>query len=209
MKSPLFEQSKRLSSPVFDIIRNLLRKHVNSALRQIRRQEGERARVHHPQPPDAKDPGPRIHHRARVPRFPHGARRRGVVDLGAAAPDEVEDLGVRPRGGAGQLLGAQGDGAHAAEGLPGAPEARDGDLRVRGVREPVGVDDGQVRRVGGPDGDGAAREGGDEGGDDGPVVEAVVEEGRGWLGGVADVGVYGQVGHLGPVRRERGEGGVG
>ena len=58
--------------------------------------------------------------------------------------------------GPGSFSGPDGDVAHILKTSTSALEARDCDLRVCGVREPVGIDDGQIGCVGGSDGDVAA-----------------------------------------------------
>ena len=197
------------SPSTLNVIRNLFSQHINRALRQTRGQKGKSTRIHHPQPTNTKDPSPRIHHRVRVPCSTHGISRGRMVDLGAALPDEIEDVGIGLDGGAGQLLGPDGDVCHVCEDLPRAFEGRDGDLHVCGVGEPVGADNGQVGRVGGSDGDVAVGQRGEEDRGDGGVVEAVGERLAGWLRGIARVGVYWQVAGLGPVGGEEGERGVG
>ena len=125
-----------------------------------------------------------------------------MEDADEALADGVEDLRIGADGGAGVALGADADGGHGGgvEDLAGALEGGDGDGDVLRVREPVGVDDGGVGGVGGPDGHVAAGVGRHGGRGDAGVVVTVL--GLVPRRQVAEEGGRDDVLHVGPVGGE-------
>lgn len=129
---------------------------------------------------------------------------------------------AQPRPHAAVVLAHLGAGHHLADDdargggpLAHAGHAAHGQLLVDGVVQPVGVDDGRVARVGGAQGDGAARARGEDAGGEGDGVFV----GRGRRGGAVAVAVAGaraevegeelEFGEVGREGREVREGGGG
>lgn len=139
--------------------------------------------------------------------LPHLVRRRSVIH-GVEGPLDVrQNLLVTRDVPAWVELRADRDVVHGfvAEDVTDPFEARDHGLGVRGVRQPVGVDEGLVARRGRGDGDGAAGLGRNIDGHEGGVLVAVCDAVLGRVLEVANVVGEGKVFEFGPVRGEGGE----
>ena len=124
-----------------------------------RRQERESGSVHHPEVSDANDSCFGIHHGVGIARLPHCTRRGGMEDGVQTLPDDLEELGIRLDGGAGEILGSNQHRCHGLGGeqLSNALVACEGNLDVGRIGQPVGIDERLVGHAGRGDADVAAR----------------------------------------------------
>ena len=173
-----------------------------------RRQEGKGGGIHDPQAAHTDDPSLIIHNGLRIVGAAHGAGSGGV-EHGAEAPaDDIQDLSVGVHGiGAGEEFRPDQDRLHGvgAEELSRTLVAGDRHCNVRGMGEPVGVDDGRVGGVGRGDVDGASGERCHERDQGAGVVEAVVGRVADEVLLEAEEAADEQVLDLGPIAGEVGQ----
>lgn len=136
-------------SALLDVISNLLRQHVHGALRMTRRQERECTRI------DDSELIHAVHLRFRVNdcpiiiASPHLASGRRMPDCQAILPDPIQDSLVALNIRAGPKFFASHYLAHGTPDLACTLERSDSDLLIAGIGQPVGIDDGQIRSIGG------------------------------------------------------------
>lgn len=133
-----------------------------------RRKDGQAGRINDTQTSNTADAGIGVEHGHGVVVGAHLAGAGGVENGREAVLDVGPDLLVRGDVLSREVLVADEERLHGGRlpHLAGPLEGGNGDLLVRGMAEPVGVDNGRVGRVVGADGHVAGRQGGDEAGDD-------------------------------------------
>lgn len=196
------------SQALLNCISNLFCNHVHRSHRQAWGQKRKHRRICHSQVFNPNNPTLRIHNRHLIVWFSHLACRASVVHGVKAPLNMCKDLVVGRDVETGvvfwadrQILGQY----RGLEDLTQSLESRDDDFDVRGVGEPVGVDEGLIARARGGDGDIPAGERRDGGEHYGTVLIAVIWCVFGWKLEVADPAGKGEVLELRPVRGEGGE----